>query len=282
MGNINRKYIYLLAALMVVIPVMRPMGLPISLSPEVAKTYEVLKQVPDGGTILMGFDYHVGPAAELQPQAAAILNLMATKNVKVVTFTCFAESSRFPESCLETTYGAAGKVYGTDYVNLGYYAGGEASLAAFCENVRGVYKSDSRGDSLDSLPLMKSINGINDFDMAISVNSTAGLGTTPEMWIRQVNVAYKKPLVLGVQSVTGPAAISYLQAKSIDGLLIGLNAAAEMEKISNKPGSAIASMDALTLAHLMIVVLLVLGNLGYIVDRRSRNGSVPREGGVSK
>lgn len=281
LANINQRFIYLLALLVVVVPLMKPIGLPLTISAQVQQAYDVLVSVPEGGVVLVSFDIEPN-VAELIPQAKAILNILEERNIRVVTFTSYAESPQLPETATAETYGAAGKEYGVDYVNLGYYAGLEASLAAFCENVRDVFKTDYSGNSLDSLPLMKDINGIKDFDLAVTVNASAGKGTTIEMWVRQANIAYKKPLLVGTMGVSGPAAMSYLQSKNIDGLMIGLKSAAELEQLGNKIGRASSAMDALTMADLMIVVLLILGNIGYLAGRRKPNDGKVSAGGAAQ
>lgn len=281
LANINQRFIYFLALMVVVVPLLRPIGLPLSISSEVQQAFDLLTAVPEGGLVLLSFDIEPN-VAELIPQAQAILNILEERNIRVVAFTSYAESPQLSESCVEGTYGAAGREYGVDYVNLGYYAGLEASLAAFCENVRDVFKTDYRGNSLDSLELMQSINGIDVFDLVITINASAGKGTTIEMWVRQANIAYNKPLLVGTMGVSGPAAMSYLQSKNIDGLMIGLKSAAELEQLGNKIGRASSAMDALTMADLMIVILLILGNIGYFSARQKSNGSNATAGGAAQ
>ena len=152
---------------------------------------------------------------------------------------------------------------------------------AFCDNVRDVFKTDCRGNTLDTLPLMTQVKSIDDFDLVVTLNASAGIGTTVEMWVRQINVSRGKPLIAGVTGVMSATTMPYLQSGNLEGLMVGLKAAAEIEKASDTPGAALAAMDALTLADVLMLVLLVLGNVSYVIERRSGKGS-PVGGGATR
>lgn len=266
--RLDRRIIYLITGILVVLPLVKPFGLPLAVSRQVEQAYKVIDAVPNGSTVLVGFDYEPGSVAELHPQAKAVLSTLVKKNIKVVGLTSFPVSTKFAEDILAATYAAAGKVYGTDYVNLGYYAGAESSFAAFCENPTSVFKNEYHGKAVSSLPIMAGIKNVGDFDIVITFNDGPGTGTNTEMYVRQVNIAHGKKLVVGVTGVMGPANMSFLHSGNISGLMVGLKAAAELEKVSKTTGAATAAMDALSLAHILVVVMIVLGNVAMYLDRR--------------
>jgi len=273
MSRIDRRYIYGIIALAVAIPLLKPVGLPLAVSPLVNQAYQALQQLPDGAMVLIGFDYEPGSVAEVHPQAVAILRILVAKNMKVVTFTSFPVSGKFADQALKASYAPAKKVYGEDYVNLGYYAGAESSLAAFCENPRNVFKADYNGTPIDSLPLMKKVTGIKDFAMAITFNDGPGTGCNTVMWVRQANISHKRPLLLGVTGISGPGSMPYLDSKNVVGVMVGLKAAAELEQISGKAGVATSAMDALSISHLLVVFMILVGNVGLFVEKRHRRAA---------
>jgi len=57
-------------------------------------------------------------------------------------------------------------------------------------------------------------------------------------------------------------------------MLSGLRGAAEYEKLINAPGIATKLMDAQSLAHLLIITLIVLGNVAFVVKQRSKAGTL--------
>jgi hypothetical protein len=64
----------------------------------------------------------------------------------------------------------------------------------------------------------------------------------------------------------------YYDSGQIVGFLGGLKGAAEYEALISSPGSGIRGMDAQTIAHLFIVFMVIVGNIGYFFQRRAEKG----------
>jgi hypothetical protein len=60
----------------------------------------------------------------------------------------------------------------------------------------------------------------------------------------------------------------YLRTHQLVGLLNGIAGAAEYEKLLNAPGQGMLAMPAVTAVHLLIVLLVLVGNLAYFANRR--------------
>ena len=97
---------------------------------------------------------------------------------------------------------------------------------------------------------------------------SAGYPGTKE-WVQQVVSRYHVPMVAGVTAVSAPEYYPYLQAGQLQGLLGGMAGAAEYEVLVNHPGLAMRGMDAQSLAHVFIALLIVLGNLAALPQRRA-------------
>ncbi len=65
-----------------------------------------------------------------------------------------------------------------------------------------------------------------------------------------------------------PNYYNYLQSGQIFGLIGGLRGAAEYEELVNHPGKAVRGMFVQSIAHLLIVAFIILGNVTYIIERR--------------
>jgi hypothetical protein len=50
----------------------------------------------------------------------------------------------------------------------------------------------------------------------------------------------------------------------------GMRGAAEYESLLRKPGLASVGMGSISLAHVLIMVLIVIGNIGYFATRARR------------
>ena len=60
----------------------------------------------------------------------------------------------------------------------------------------------------------------------------------------------------------------YVQSGQMVGVLAGMPGAAEYESLIGQKGSATSGMDAQSVAHLVIVLFIVLGNISYFIDRK--------------
>lgn len=263
--RIDSRIIYCLILLGIVIPLLWPMGLPIPVSSDTRKVYDAIQALPDSARVLFEFAVSGGSVPELQPQGIAILHHLAEKHAKVYLMALTTEAPIIAETCM-SVYRDQGLQAGIDYVNMGYLSGGEAGIAAMCDNVVKTFPADMSGTPTATMPIMQGVNGVDSMDLVIAMN---GSGLTE--WVRQIVTTYRRPLVCGVTAVMGPENIPYLQSGQIKGLLVGLKGAAEYEMLVKKPGKGAASMDAQSVAHLVVIGLIVLGNIGFYAAKKSRS-----------
>ena len=119
-----------------------------------------------------------------------------------------------------------------------------------------------------AMPSRKLPNG--DFkDIALLCNISSGNPGARE-WLQQVQKRYHVPMIAGVTAVMAPDLYSFYHSGQIRGFLGGLAGAADYESLLERPGSAIAGMNVQSVAHLLIVVLIITGNVIYFWQRRER------------
>lgn len=265
--KIDPRIIYLVMILCISVPLIKPLGLPLSIVNTTVQAYEEVEKLQPGSKVLMSFDYSPGGAAELDPIARALVMHFLQKDLKVYAIASVAEGTMYAQKNMEI-YADAGKVYGEDFVVLGYFAGGESAVAALSENLRSVFKSDIYGSPVDQIKMMQDVTSIRDMDLVVSINVGPGGAATADVWVRQVAVVYRDvPVILGMTAVMTPNCMPYLQSKQIKGLLGGLRPAAEYELLLKQPGPAVAMMDAQSAAHLTILLFILLGNIAYFATR---------------
>lgn len=266
--NLDKRVFYLLMALAIAIPTISPIGLPIDVTKPVQDTYNFVSNLPDGSKVVIGFDYEPGDEIDLNPIAQAIFHQLASKGIKVVALASFPAGPTFAEECL-AILDEYGYEYGKDYVNLGHYAGGEPTLAAFANNPLAIFTKDWRGNDVASLALMKEVKTMKDFSMAMTLNDGPTGGTGTHEWVRQAVMAHDTPLIMGVTGVLAASNETYVQSGQCNGILAGLRAAAEYEKLTDKKGTGTVGMDAQSIAHILIVTFVILGNIGMLVTKKS-------------
>ena len=264
--QLDRRWIYLLVALSVALPLIFPIGLPILPSTAVRGAYEAIEAVPEGKAILFSFDYGPGTKVELHPMAIAGLHVAFRKNLKVVAMALDPAGQALASQAFTEVGSIYKKVEGTDYVNLGYKAGNEAVVVSLGLDFRSTFPIDARGIAVGQIPLMRSLQKLDDF--ALVASWSAGRPGALDH-IRLTQSTYGRPLIVGVTAVQSPEFYPYYKAGQLKGLLGGLRGAAELEVLAKVKGTATPGMDAQSTAHFMLAFLIILSNVIYFVQRRA-------------
>jgi hypothetical protein len=122
--------------------------------------------------------------------------------------------------------------------------------------------------SLDELPAMQDVKGIQDVSLIIEF---AVHQRTLQWWIEQVGSQYQVEITAAVSAAVEPTAIPYHNSGQLVGFISGLPGAAQYEKKTNMwLPQAIVSVDAQSVAHLAIVALIVLGSLASLFSARRK------------
>ena len=166
-----------------------------------------------------------------------------------------------------------------------YKVGGFVVIKGVAEDFRSVYKQDIKGRSIEKIEMMEEIFSIEDFDFVFDFS--AGVPGNAE-WVQYACDPKKVPLSSGCTSIMVTDAIPYVESGQLKGILAGMPGAAEYEKMvydylsdelnnNNKyinkngiitQGKAFARMSAQSVAHLLMVIFIVLGNLSYYYQRK--------------
>jgi hypothetical protein len=272
--SVDRRYIFIVVAIGVIIPFLAPLKLGVTESPPVKRVYDFIEDYPEGSdkAVLVSFDYDPSTQPELSPMAEAILIQCFEKKIPVVAICLHPGGPGLALEALSVTADRAGAVYGEDYVFLGYKVGGSAVILSMGENIKTVFPIDYWGTSVEELPLMGKVANYNDIHLAITLSGT----TYPDVWVAFAHERYDANVAAGVTAVMAADYYPYLQTGQMVGLIGGLKGAAEYEKligyedIFGKPGKGIKGMDAQTVIHVFIVLIVILGNIAYMMTLRSK------------
>ena len=265
--QIDRRWVYLMVGLAVIFPFIVPMRLPVSVSPEAQMLYDAVEALPDSSTVLLVFDYYPSTVAETEPMAIAAARHFFRKDCRVVTLSNIPLGGpSMAEQVTRDVAGEYGKVYGVDYVNLGYKYGYVSVLKGMGLSIESIFPTDNSGTPLSELPLMGQVHNYRDVDFIFEIADNA----TADYWVSIVNAGYGVPMGMGMTAVMAPKFYSFLGAGQIVGLLGGMKGAAEYEILIGHKGTAFRGMDIQSLVHFLIIALVILGNVGYFVSGRHR------------
>jgi hypothetical protein len=261
---LDRRFIFVAIAVAVVAPLLVPIGLPLRTSREAQALYDRVESLPERAVVVLGFDYDPSSMPELAPMTRAILDHLFRKNLRVIALTNYAQTGPIAERQLVEIAARFGRRPGVDFVNLGYKAGNETVILAVANDFRSAYPVDHRGIPTDSLPVMAGVHTWKDASLLIDIAH----GATTDQYVRIAGARFGLPVGAGCTAVSIPRYYSYLQSGQLVGLLGGLQGAAEYERFIRKPGFASAGMDAQSMAHLAILILVAAGNAAFFLSRR--------------
>lgn len=264
--SIDPRWIYFIMALSLVLPVLKPIGLAITID-EVTTipVYNWIESLEPGDIVIGDIAFSGGSEGELGPQLQAWFRHCMMKGVKVIMVAQWNTGERLGYTLLEEIAqeleeeGVSAE-YGVDWAYPGYKPGGttlwrqmQLDFWEACAEV------DMLGNSFDDLPLM---HRFRKWDKASSKGIMAFVAGSPGLptyttYFPDYNI------YLGNVAVQVPGAMNNLRAGQIKGLLAGLPGGAEYEILLDRPGKAVKLMDAQSLGHLWIIVLVILGNIGF-------------------
>jgi hypothetical protein len=265
--TIDRRIFYWILFIALMIPFIRPLSLPIALTPTTRGLYDELAKVQPGDVCLLSINSGVSAWPDCLPAMVASVKMLVRQEAKIIVWgmghvdvdiTWNKIVSKVPE--LETY------TYGEDYAYFGYLPTQETTIALLASNIRGVFTLDKYGNPIDSLRIMEGVNTAEDFRVALS-SDTGDIG---DYYVRQWHTNYRTPVAeIGI-AMLGSSYMPYFLSGDIFGMTVGSRGGAELEKLVGAPGDGTITMDAINVSHILVVIAVILANVGYFATRRSR------------
>jgi len=289
LGNLDRRIIFLLIGLSVLIPLLNPnlIDLPLGQDRNTKIVYDSISELQENDKVLISFAYGASTKPEVHPMAIALLNQLFSKGVKVYIVSLWPESPIMAQQAISEV--KKSNLFniedGTNYVMFDYKVGGFVVIKGIADNFRDLYQQDYNGKSIDSLDIMNGVYSVKDFDFVFDFS--AGVPGNAE-WVQYACDPKNVPLSSGCTSIMVTDAIPYVESGQLRGILAGMPGAAEYEKmvydymvveqqnnnlninkeVVIKKGKAYARMSAQSVAHLLMVIFIIIGNVAYYYSRK--------------
>ncbi len=274
LGQIDRRVIYGIIALGVIIPLLKPIGLPENITPPVKSLYDYIDSLPRGSAIILSIDYDATVLPEVHPMVLAVLRHAMARGIRPIGLGLNPAGTGLGLEAFTKVGKELNKKYGEDFVYLGFKPNVSATILGLGEDLRKVFPRDYFGTPVDSIPMLRNIKNYNDIAITISFSGSS----LPENWIMYANARYGEKIACGVTAVMAADFYPYLQTGQLVGMIAGLKGAAEYETLVNrlykKMGMktpsviAIRGMDANSLAHVLIMIFIILGNLAFFASKK--------------
>jgi len=173
LGSLDRRIIFLIVGLSVLIPLLKPewVNLPIRPRPESQVVFDEINKLKEGDKVILSFEYGPSTKPEIHPMSIAILKHLYAKNILVYGFALWPDGNFMSTEAFSEVSHDYEKKYGIDYVNLGYKPGAEAVVKGIAADIRALYTVDLKGTPIDDLPMMQGVVNVEDFDFVFSLSA---------------------------------------------------------------------------------------------------------------
>ncbi len=275
--NLDRRWIFLLMLLSVSIPILFQVRFPEKETDLAQSTFDAIDQLNPGDKVLLSFDFDPASEGELGPMATMFTYHCAAKGLKLYYMALWPVGPQMIDERINSVIlrDFPDMVYGEDYVNLGFKSGNEGVIKVIVTDFRELFTTDSYGSAFDEIPMCQNITSVQDMDLVINVS--AGYAGTKE-WVQYAVTAFpdKIKMVAGCTGVQAPLLYPYIPDQ-LPGLLGAIKGAAEYEKLvvekydlydQPKYLEGIRRMGPQLVAHLLMILLIITGNVIYFIERK--------------
>ncbi len=274
--EVERRIIFLFIGLAVSVPLLFNITFSEKATPIVKALYDKIDNLPEGSNILLSFDYGPTMAPEVQPMSDVLIRHVLAKNHHLFLMGLWATGQSLGAEAVDRIIKGdfPEKIDGIDFVNIGYKAGNQGVLNVIVTDFRKLYATDVGGRDLDSLPIFNGIKSLKDMDLLISVGG--GFPGVKE-WVQFAGDPGNVPTGGGSAAVSAPLLYPYYPRQML-GLMGGIKGAAEYEsefkrhyeRFKDMPEPGVKMMGPQTLAHLVIMAFIVIGNLSYFFGKKGK------------
>lgn len=272
-SRIDRRIIFLMMGVAVTVPFLAPVSFTAKPSARTLEFSNALDaMIASPGPVAVELAYGNQTMAELEPIAVALLHRLFKARKKTVLFTLYESSTAFIRrylSSFEKTYHLKN---GEDFAFLGYASAYTTAMYKMGTSVEDVFHEDDRGEPVSSLPIMKDVSSLKDMSGLICI---AG-NSNPRHWINYGVVPFDIDFLAAMTAVEATNYFPFLQTGQLKGMLGGGRAGAEFEeilvrrKILASHGNASRSLGSQSLALLVIIGFIVIGNIGWFAGRHKK------------
>lgn len=262
----SRHWVFIGLFLVVLFSMLLQVNLGVEVSGDTQRLFDYVESLPPGSTIMVSFDHEASSLPEIRPLALAVLRHAFARNQRIVGVALLAEGTGIGYRLMEQVGKEYGKVYGEDYVFLGFKPQYIAAMLSMGESIRQTFPEDYLGRPYDSLPMLQ---GVRNYDQIAGVISIAD-GSLTTHWIEYAGNQYGVRVSAAVAAAMVTTYDPYLASAQLHAMVGGLRGAAEYEQLIHRGGSGLRGMLAQTTTHIYVILMILAGNVVYFRNRRKR------------
>lgn len=213
---------------------------------------------------MISFDHEASSIPEMRPLGLAILRHLFSKNLKLIGVALLGEGTGIGFRQMRMTGREYNKIYGEDYVFLGFKPQYIAAILSMGESITATFPEDYLGNKTSELALLKQIDNYRNIAGVISLAD----GSLTTHWMEYGRARYGVEVSAAVAAAMITTYDPYLSSGQLRAMVGGLRGAAEYEELIKIGGSGQRGMLAQSFSHLYIIALIIIGNVIYFRGRR--------------
>jgi hypothetical protein len=279
LSSLDRRYIFLLMALVIIIPILVPTNITMGTMRVTQSLYDTVDSIDrTKQCLLISSDYTPQTEAENHPMVLSLLRHAFARRIPVLINALYVEGAPMLDQALKQVMGefnaratshADSIVYGRDVVYLGWQPPPIVPILSMGQSIRGIYPIDYYDTSTDSLALTQWTENYDQVGIVVAITS----GQSPLWYVMYAQPKYGVKVGGGCTAVNAPDFYPYYQTGQLSGLMAGMKGAAEYETLVEKNfhlgtrRKATEAMASQSAAHVMMMVLIIIGNIAFFATR---------------
>ncbi len=305
---LDRRWVYLLVAITVTVPLVFVYDSPTYTTEPTENIYQMIDrfaEINERGeqrrAIFLNFHHDAATMPELFPQETAILRHAFLRGVPVFTFTILTTAAPLIDFAIDTvkreiqaTNPEKDIVSGVHYINIGFKPPALylPIILGMGDDIAEALETDAEGRNIADLPMMEGIRNYEQMNLVVQFSGSS----FGQEWFIYARPQFGVNVAAGITAVIAPDTYPFQQTGQLIGILGGLKGAAEYEKMVDlfanrgRPFSrdiarsqhvsivddevpyqfrvARIGMNAQNAAHIMMIIFIIIGNIGYFLQRR--------------
>jgi hypothetical protein len=234
---------------------------------------EVVRSLPEGSKVLIAVNY--GPSARYEIEGAfqLIFRELLSRNIGVIFFTLSemgveSTSMGIRESLSGFSFREGGAIYGKDYVNLGFFAGGILGAGMVSRSLGSSRSVDVFDNSINDLPIMNGIVSMSDLAAFIEFSAMKTDGTPGAAMLDVFSMGKGIPSIAVVTSDMVPEYLPFRNSERINILIGGSSKMAALESAFGVKGILTSRHSVASILLVFIMFTIVLSNIKLLIQGR--------------
>ena len=271
----DRRWIFLSIGLLVVTLYTLGKPNPLPVEGPAQAYFDTIEALPEGSIVLLSADFDPGSKAELLPMYEATVHHLFQRNLRIISTCTWPAAPPIPRATFNKLAPLYGKVYGTDWVELGFLVGDDVAMGLIAQSLRSAFPTDARNNApYESFPILRDVSD-SCRGIALLITTSAGFPGILE-WIPQLVTRYGVPVLAGATAVQTPSMYPYYP-DTLKGFLGAITGATQYLQVLERTVPAVEAlrveaqrrMLVQSWAHVLIVALIAAGNVIYFRSRKA-------------